>query len=77
MTDPHSDAIQHGPTAVTGVTADPHAHTTHPGLPFSEADWKDFHESDKRAGGAIIVLMSAIFTIGLVLYTVVAVVVAG
>ncbi len=47
-----------------------------PDLPFSEAEWHEFHESDKAAGAAVIKLMSAIFTIGLVLYTVVVIIVA-
>ena len=56
--------------------SDPHAPATTPALPFSDADWKEFHESDKGAGGAIIVLMGGIFIIGLVLYTIVAIVAA-
>lgn len=45
-------------------------------LPFTEADREEFHKSDIQAGGAVIVLMTAIFSIGLILYTVVAIVVA-
>jgi hypothetical protein len=75
MSDPHA----HGSTDIqahaTGVTS---ALPTHGGrvLPFSDADWKEFHQSDKGAGGAIIVLMASIFSIGLVLYTIIAIVVA-
>ncbi len=55
-----------------------HAPEGHSGtLPFSEAEWKEFRQSDKGAGGAIVGLMTAIFLIGVVLYTVVAIVVAG
>jgi hypothetical protein len=55
--------------------SDPHPHST-PALPFTEADWQEFHQSDKGAGGAIVVLMGSIFSIGLVLYTIIAIVVA-
>jgi hypothetical protein len=62
--------------------SDPHAHdvTTHPSKapsPFSDADWQEFHKSDINAGAAVIVLMTAIFSIGLVLYSVIAIVVAS
>jgi hypothetical protein len=56
--------------------SDPHAPATTTALPFSEAEWKEFHESDKGAGGAIIVLMGTIFSIGLVLYATIAIIVA-
>ncbi len=39
--------------------------------PFSEAQLRQFHEEDKHAGGAVVVLMAAIFTIGLLLYSIV------
>ena len=59
--------------------SDPH-HGTHgagrPALPFTEKDWHEFHKSDIGGGGAIVVLMTAIFSIGLVLYAIIAVVVA-
>jgi hypothetical protein len=45
--------------------------------PFTPAQWKEFHKSDIGAGGAVIVLMTAIFSIGLVLYAVIAIVVAS
>lgn len=47
---------QHAPTA---------------GLPYSEADWREFHEEDIKAGKAVVVLMTAIFSLGVVLYTIV------
>jgi hypothetical protein len=56
--------------------SDSHAPASTPALPFSDADWKEFHESDKGAGGAIIVMMGAIFSIGLVLYATIAIIVA-
>ena len=58
-----------------------HEHITHapaehpaPALPFSEAEIQEFRQSDKAGGGAIVVLMAAIFSIGLVLYGVIAIV---
>jgi hypothetical protein len=45
-------------------------------VPFTEGQLHAFHEDDKHAGGAVIVLMAAIFTIGLVLYSVIAIVVS-
>ncbi len=55
--------------------SDLHAPATH-ASPFTDAQLHSFHEDDKHAGGAVIVLMTAIFSIGLVLYTVVAIIVA-
>jgi hypothetical protein len=72
MSDPHT-GIQsepgHGPSGVQ------HGHGHGPALhlPFTDAEWHEFRESDKRAGGAIVVLMTSIFTTGLLLYTVVAI----
>jgi hypothetical protein len=55
------------------VTTGPAAHEHHrSALPFTDADWKEFEKSDKGAGGAVVVLMGAIFSIGLVLYSVIA-----
>lgn len=62
--------------AVTPSPADPHAHAGHHGLPFTDAQMQELHKSDIGAGGAVIVLMTAIFSIGLALYTVIAIVVA-
>jgi hypothetical protein len=53
----------------------PQAHGT-AALPFTDEQWQEFHKSDIGAGGAIVVLMTAIFSIGLILYTVIAIVVA-
>lgn len=41
------------------------------GMPYSEADWHEFHEEDIKAGRAVVVLMTAIFSLGVVLYTIV------
>jgi hypothetical protein len=50
----------------------PHGH--HDGeLPyFPAAEWEAFHKDDITAGKAVILLISGIFTVGLVLYTIVA-----
>ena len=44
---------------------------------FSEKEWKEFQDDDIHAGGAVICLMAGIFTIGLMLYTTIAVIVAA
>jgi hypothetical protein len=41
---------------------------------FPAAEWEQFQKDDIRAGGAVIVLMASIFTIGLFLYTVIAII---
>lgn len=71
MSDP-----QHGITTAHGHGGPGH-HGAAVAVPFGEADLAEFHKNDIQAGGAIIVLMTAIFTIGLILYSVIAVVVAG
>jgi hypothetical protein len=43
-----------------------------PAAPFSDAEMEEFHKEDRHAGGAVIVLMAAIFSIGLILYVTVA-----
>ena len=48
-----------------------HSHATSPATPFTEADWKAFRQDDILAGSAVVVLMSAIFSIGVLLYAVV------
>ena len=50
--------------------SDPH-HSPTAGLPYSEADWHEFHQEDIKAGKAVVVLMTAIFSLGVVLYTIV------
>jgi hypothetical protein len=44
---------------------------------WTDQEWQEFHKSDIGAGGAIVVLMTAIFSIGLVMYSVIAIVVAS
>lgn len=40
-------------------------------LPFTQTQLEQFHDDDKHGGGAVVVLMTAIFTIGLILYSIV------
>jgi hypothetical protein len=54
-----------------------HGHGPHHESPYTPAQWKEFQKSDIGAGGAVVVLMTAIFCIGLMLYTVIAIVVAN
>ncbi len=42
---------------------------------FTEQEWADFQRSDRSAGGAVVALMAGIFTVGLVLYTTIAMVI--
>ncbi len=51
-----------------------HGHSTaaiDPQAAFSPTEWAGFQKSDIHAGGAVVLLMAAIFTVGLVLYTIV------
>jgi hypothetical protein len=41
-------------------------------LPFSDADIESFHNSDRHGAAAIVGLMAGIFSLGLVLYIIVA-----
>jgi hypothetical protein len=56
-----------------------HGGTTHhpSGRPtyFTEQEWADFQRSDRASGGLVVALMTAIFSIGLVLYTTIALIV--
>jgi hypothetical protein len=52
--------------------------THHPsGRPvyFTEQEWADFQKSDRAAGGVVVALMTCIFTLGLMLYTTIALIV--
>jgi hypothetical protein len=77
MSDPHgvTPSQPHGGHGVQTDELHGH-HGAAVALPFTEADREEFQKSDIQAGGAVIVLMTAIFSIGLILYTVVAIVVA-
>jgi len=52
--------------------------THHPsGRPiyFTDREWSEFQRSDRAAGGVVVALMTFIFTLGLVLYTTIALIV--
>jgi hypothetical protein len=49
---------------------DPHASPTV--APFSDAEWEQLRREDFAAASAIVILMVSIFSIGVVLYTIVA-----
>ena len=44
---------------------------------FTDQEWKEFKDDDIKAGGAIVCLMACIFTLGLLIYTTIAVIVAA
>jgi hypothetical protein len=71
MSDSHPEGIQstpeHGPSH--GIQTG-HGHS-HAPAPFSDAEIARFQREDRYAGGAIVVLMTSIFSIGVVLYTIV------
>ena len=59
----HADAHAHGH----------HGHDTEGPRPyFPEAEWEEFQKDDIKAGTAIILEMAGIFSIGLMLYAVIA-----
>jgi hypothetical protein len=69
QTAPHSHAHEADPA---------HDHPTGPeALHFTEQEWEAYKKDDVHAGGAVIFLMASIFTIGLMLYTTIAIIVAG
>ncbi len=49
------------------------AQATDPLPYFPAAEWDQFKQDDIQAGKSVIVLISAIFTIGLILYSIVAI----
>jgi hypothetical protein len=51
-----------------------HPHTTdhHASATLSDAELATLHDSDKEAGRNIVVLMAGVFTLGLIGYTIVA-----
>jgi hypothetical protein len=63
------------------ATAHGHGHDGHdkegPRPYFPASEWEQFQKDDIKAGAAIIFEMAGIFTIGLLLYTAVAFIVAG
>jgi hypothetical protein len=48
-----------------------------PALPFSDAEWQSFRQSDMAAGRNIVVLMTGIFVIGVILYAIIDVICAA
>jgi hypothetical protein len=46
-------------------------------MTFSDEEWKDLQSEDRHAGAAVVGLMASIFTIGLFIYSTVALIVAG
>jgi len=40
---------------------------------FTDQQWQDLHREDVRGGGAVVMLMLAIFLTGVVLYSIVAI----
>jgi hypothetical protein len=49
-----------------------HAHVLEPEIPFSDAEWQALRTEDMKGAMAVVGLMVGIFTIGLVLYLIVA-----
>ncbi len=57
---------------------EPHEHVAAPEGPlFSDKEWKEFRDDDAHAGAAVVCLMAGIFTIGLMLYSTIALIVSG
>jgi hypothetical protein len=48
-----------------------HSHAAANPLPFSEAEWEQLQADDRHGAAVVIGLMTTIFSIGLILYTVV------
>jgi hypothetical protein len=42
---------------------------------FTDQEWMEFQHDDIKAGGAVVCLMASIFSLGLLLYTTVAIIV--
>jgi hypothetical protein len=82
--DPHGIQPPPDPAAGHGahVTAGAHDHHHHAAPAgeawyFTDEEWNQFRKSDAGAAAAIAGLMASIFTIGLLLYTAIAIVVAN
>lgn len=54
------------------MSHDPHHATVDPATLFTDEQWQEFRNEDFKAGSAVVMLMLAIFCIGVVLYTIVA-----
>jgi len=72
MAESHSEGIQstpgHGSHGIQTEHDDGHALAP---LPFTDAEIERFHAEDRYAGGAIVVLMTSIFSMGVILYSIV------
>jgi len=69
VTPGHAESVVH-------EAAHDHGHAADEGPHFSEKEWKEFQDDDIHAGGAVVCLMAAIFLIGLMLYSTIALIVA-
>jgi hypothetical protein len=70
MAENHPDGIQSTPGA---GTSHGHGHdAAHPpASPFTPTEIEHFQQEDRYAGGTVVVLMATIFSIGVVLYSIV------
>jgi hypothetical protein len=61
------------------MTHDHHHSSPSPasGIPFAEAEWQHLQAEDRHAARAVVGLMASIFTIGLFIYSLVALTVKG
>lgn len=70
--------LEERPAHVEAVQAAPGLPTSHavpaPSEMFSDAEWAELRRQDKKAGAIIVSIMGAIFTIGVLLYTAIALV---
>jgi hypothetical protein len=73
MSEGHSEGIQstpdHGPSHA--IQTGHGTHASLPDSPFTGADIARFQRQDRYAGGTVCVLMGSIFSIGVVLYSIV------
>lgn len=69
MNESHEHGITpHGHGAPVSIPGGP----GQPPLHFTHEEWEQFRTSDKGAGKSVVLLMGGIFTVGLVLYSIVA-----
>ena len=54
-----------------------HEHAAPEGPHFNDKEWKEMQDDDVHAGGAVVCLMGGIFTIGLMLYATIALIVGA
>ena len=68
---PEGHEIQQSPYGVQHGAHEPHGHGA-VALPFSAEEWRQFREDDLTGAKSIVGLMAGIFTIGLLMYAVIA-----